>query len=464
MNTSPEPFDFGAYLARELVGSPFDPNGNGPLQLATSGQVLTGEVSTADVRRRRARRSDLGVHTATLIQSDGMLHWEFGHGVPPRRMRAAPRRAGGRASTPADDVLPRRVMQRLRFTDLPRNEVANVLTKTDGWLTPKQGLFQVQPDLALSSSTVRPLKEGRILLLVHGTFSNVETTLTEIGKATTGSQFLRRALSQYKQVLAFNHPTLSVSALLNAAELARTFRDSRATVDIICHSRGGLVSRWYREAFEAGQRPAGKTVYVGSPLAGTGLAAPAKLKRSIDLLTNYASAMRECSEKTGAFLPLAGPISVLMSLLGTVFRVATSGPLDAGISLVPGLTSQARQGLNAEILSLRAGLGPPGPVTPASIANYYFVTSNFEPNDPGWKFWEYFRNIRDRLRNVVMDGIFEGENDLVVDTASMTDLTDLGVSLEPRQVRSFGTTPTVHHNNYFQQPETIAFFREVLGV
>jgi hypothetical protein len=465
---TPDTFDYGAFLADQLDRSPFRAGSSGSLQIATAGQRLDGAATVADLRRRRARRSDFGVHTASLIQEGGVLHWEFGPGVPPRRMRPPPRRAGLKATAPVAEATTRRVMQRLRFTDLPKNEVASVLARTDAWLTPKQGLFEVNRALKLGDVPARPIPQGRILLLVHGTFSNVEDVIAETSAQTFGEAFLRRCVGRYDQVLAFNHPTLSVSALLNASELARSLRGSKARVDILCHSRGGLVARWFREAFEVGQRPPGRTIFVGSPLAGTGLAAPAKLKRSLDLLTNYAATLQQVGEQTSVFSPLAAPltraVSVLVSLVGSVFRVAASGPLDAGISLVPGLTSQARQGANAELLSLRAGTDHD---TYASLLeSYAFVTSNFEPEDPGWKFWRYFRDVKERVRDAVFDPIFEGENDLVVDTGSMTDLADPGATalVSVSNIKSFGTNSTVHHNNYFRQAETVAFFARTLGL
>src|ERR1035437_3223640 len=61
---------------------------------------------------------------------------------------------------------------------------------------------------------------------------------------------------------------------------------STADVDIICHSRGGLVTRWFMEAFDRPNRSHRRAVLVGSPLHGTSLAAPGRIRNSINLFTN----------------------------------------------------------------------------------------------------------------------------------------------------------------------------------
>src|SRR5208283_5185534 len=96
---------------------------------------------------------------------------------------------------------------------------------------------------------------------------------------------LGRAAKHYDQILAFDHPTLSVSPMLNALDLARRLDGSKADIDVVCHSRGGLVTRWWLEAFD---RPIGKrrAVLVGAPLEGTNLAAPPRLRYVLSWFSN----------------------------------------------------------------------------------------------------------------------------------------------------------------------------------
>lgn len=114
----------------------------------------------------------------------------------------------------------------------------------------------------------KPAATGRILLFVHGTFSKSEALFDQLNDPNfpAGRDFLGRALQHYAQVLAFNHPTISVSPLLNALDLARLLADTAADIDVVCHSRGGLVTRWWLEAFDRGPGRR-RVVLVGSPFA-----------------------------------------------------------------------------------------------------------------------------------------------------------------------------------------------------
>ena len=128
--------------------------------------------------------------------------------------------------------------------------------------------------------------------------------------------------------------------------------------------------------------------------------------------------------------------------------------MDAAVGLVPGLAAQSRVGNNRELISLRQ-------TGRLAAERYFAVTSNFESEQPGWKFWQYFRGIGDRAKDALADLVFEGRNDLVVDTGSMVDLAD-GLRIPSEQVLDFGTTDRIHHTNYFSQPDTLAFIEEML--
>jgi hypothetical protein len=63
--------------------------------------------------------------------------------------------------------------------------------------------------------------------------------------------------------------------------------------------------------------------------------------------------------------------------------------------------------------------------------------------------------LADKVANV----IFDGPNDLVVDTASMIDfgVPELELADQPWD---FGTTDQVWHCNYFRQPDTIKYIAD----
>jgi hypothetical protein len=268
--------------------------------------------------------------------------------------------------------------------------------------------------------------------------------------------------------MAFNHPTLSTSPVLNAARLAAAFRRSRATVDVVAHSRGGLVARWWREWLDQREAEPGRAVLVGSPLAGTSLAAPARLKHALDLLTNFARAMSAAARVTGAVLPAAAPIAsaaaVLFGLVGRLTSLGARTPiLDAGVSMIPGLDAQSREGANDDVLALREGIERLRPSERRELeARTWIVRSNFEPESVGWRFWRVFRGLKGRALDAASDALFPGANDLVVDTGSMADLADDQVIRRRDRILDFGTSSEVHHCNYFQQERTVRRLREAL--
>ncbi len=294
--------------------------------------------------------------------------------------------------------------------------------------------------------------DGRILLLIHGTFSESESFLNGFADNPRGLDFIDWARGHYSHIVTFDHPTLSVSPVLNARALALLLGQSQAEIDVICHSRGGLVTRWWLEVFD--RAPAGKrrAVFVGSPLAGTGLAAPTNIRGSLSLLSNIGLALGAAS----AAVPFLTVLTGLFRVVTSVTKLAATTPaIDAAVALVPGLAAQSRVGNNREMISLRQA--------PEVLAGRYFaVKSNFESEDPGWRFWRYFRNIGDRAKDSISDLVFDGDNDLVVDTGSMVDLSD-ELSIPSEQVLDFGTTDTIHHTNYFAQAQTLDFIREMLG-
>lgn len=415
-------------------------------------------------RRRRGEREKVGY--MSLINTDGVLRWQLGAGSAPSRRIGPQRRAGFFRSSPVGDVV-----KQFKFAELSPNAVGEKLRQLDDFLTGNQGLREVTPQLKVGRE-VQPAATGRILLIVHGTFSSGDHVLDEIAGTPDGKTLLQRALdgNTYAQVLAFNHPTLSVSPILNAAALAQHFRASTADVDVICHSRGGLVVRWWLEVLDHATAPRGRVVFAGPPLAGTGLAAPARLRGALNVLTNISKTLDSVSRGTGYLFPAAAPIGhaagVLFGFFGKLTDIAAKTPIvDAGIAMIPGLAGQSREGANGEILRLRESFSrlERRDRVGRYLDNYYFAKSNFEPDDPGWKFWQYFR--KGPLLNAAADMVFEGENDLVVDTESMASLADdiADQAIDANRLETFGGTSTVvHHLNYFQQPDTIRLIKRAL--
>ncbi len=394
------------------------------------------------IRRRGAgtSKSSEPASVMRVVERDGVLLIDDAEPTT----RGSARRSGG-ASADTGDVKYERAFERL-----DRSQIVGWLESLDRKLTPERGL-RILTDDGLEPLATVP-EQGRILLFIHGTFSESESFFNGIQENPLGPEFTDWARGKYSHVLTFDHPTLSVSPILNARSLAIQLTGCDAEIDVICHSRGGLVTRWWLEVFDRAPPDKRRAVFVGSPLAGTGLASPANIRSSLSLLSNIGSALGAATAGVPFLTVLTGVFRVVTS----VTKLAANTPaVDAAIGLVPGLAAQSRVGNNRELLSLRqvAGMSPD---------RYFAVTSNFESEQVGWEFWKYFRKIGARAKDVAADLVFDGHNDLVVDSGSMVDLSD-DLYIPGAQVLNFGPTDEVHHTNYFTQPRTLEFIQEMLS-
>jgi len=375
-----------------------------------------------------------------LVEVDGFWQWQETTGAAPDLGRF---RGSGLAATkaPGDAI-------EIEFSRLAPSQVIEFLHRRDRALTPQRGLRRLDPH----SGELRPADPppaGRALVLIHGTFSCGENILSGLQQQPHGQDFLARAASAYDgQVFVYDHPTLAVSPVLNAIDLHRHLAGSTAAVDFICHSRGGLVARWWCEMFDPGGIRCEKAVLVGAPLAGTALAAPPNIRESIDLLTQLSRALQLTAGLAALAVPVFSMVEVLLRVLTSITRFAARTPVaDAAMAMVPGLSAMSRVGNNPELTRLLdAGSAFP--------QRYCVVRSNFESADPQWRFWQWFR--RDRIIDSMTDALFPAENDLVVDTTSMDALGDR-LRVGGDRMLDFGTTDQVHHLNYFAQRATIDF-------
>jgi pimeloyl-ACP methyl ester carboxylesterase len=412
------------------------------LEMAPFQEDLPRERSISALRRERGGivRDDIGV--LTLVEEDGLLHWEEAAGVLPRRLKGRRGFWG-----------PQKVVKQLKVQKLGFSEVARFLETFDRKLTPYWGLRRwdgghLKPAGELTGK--RP-----ILLFVHGTFSKSEAIFEQLQKTKYGTAFLAKMHQKY-EILAFDHPTLSISPMINALDLGRVLGNYPQPIDVICHSRGGLVTRWWLETFDSGKHGRRRAVLVGAPLDGTSLAAPDKLRNGIDLLTNLGHLLGEGMSLI-PYLTVAGGLLKIVSSFGSL--MAKTPAVDAAVAAVPGLAAMSRINNNFELQRLNTTI--PGTADP----KYFAVASNFAPIGQGWKFWRNFARCKDQLAHLATDRlIFNADSDLVVDTESMFRLAgSIMIPDEPERVCRFHDSPTVHHTNYFLQAETLTFIDKVLS-
>jgi pimeloyl-ACP methyl ester carboxylesterase len=404
------------------------------------------QVTGSSVRKRAFRDARAGSRLASvgLVRDDGVLRWVYE--PPPASLS---RRRGRRALSLVDPV---NVVPGFQFREIPPNKVRQSLSDLDDKLTPNRGLrawVNGKPQ-AYDPKTMT----GPLLLLIHGTFSKGDMYLEEFGATAEGKAFLAKAAREYAAILTFDHPTLTVAPWINALDLQRELGTPKGPIDVVCHSRGGMVASWW---FYFHQPKVRNVVFVASPLEGTSLAAPARIKVALDLLGNLARGVGTVANTAATVVPMLAVAGGLMKILGGVISFTTRSPLlDAGVGLVPGLVAQSRDRSNYELERLYASDW-------ASKLQIHAVQSNYEPPEnvePWWKFWTRFRQLPGQAVNFGADKLFGAENDLVVDFASMTQMGQYTIPVDNRL--DLTEERSVHHCAYFRQKKTIEFLTGVL--
>jgi pimeloyl-ACP methyl ester carboxylesterase len=222
--------------------------------------------------------------------------------------------------------------------------------------------------------------------MVHGTFSRTDAAFGDLPR-----EYVQTISRNYEgRVISFDHPTLSEDPKENAEWFVRSLpQKADLQFDVVCHSRGGLVSRVLAErqsqlSIGARKLTIRKVIFVATPNAGTALTDTDHVGDFLDSYTNLLT-----------FFPSTGVTDVLEAIITVLkqFAVAT-------VEGLPGLQSMLPDG---EFLrGMNSGR--------KDETRYFALASNFEPANSGLKAY-----AEDRL----MDAIFKSENDLVVPTAGV---------------------------------------------
>ncbi|MFL6246342.1 MAG: esterase/lipase family protein [Thermoanaerobaculia bacterium] len=262
------------------------------------------------------------------------------------------------------------------------------------------------------------LSAGKSLLFVHGTFSRSYSAFSGLDLQT-----MEELYDRYQgRVFAFEHPTLSDDPRENVAWLLNHIPDSaKINCDIICHSRGGLVSRELARA-NSPKINIDRIVFVAVPNAGTILTNAKHMGDFIDSYTNLLQAFPD------------NAVTDTLEAIITVVKQLAVGALGG----LGGVQSMLPDGPYLKDLTTAIPANP----------NYYALASNFTPaaGSP----------VSIRILNRVVDKAFENaKNDLVVPTdgcyefgagglipAARLHLFDAATDEPPVHTRFFGKEAT----------------------
>jgi hypothetical protein len=286
------------------------------------------------------------------------------------------------------------------------------------------GRYLTQDRNPLAPTDWASLGQGRALLWVHGTFSTSRAAFGGLPPATLDTLTARYGQRSF----ALDHPSVSASPMENAQWFFQQMpADAKLEVDIVCHSRGGLLSRLMANPAACGGDPqrfsVRRIVLVGVPNAGTPLANPDHVVAFLDRTTtalNLSSATPDWADALEAVLAVVKVIA------------------HAGLDGLDGL--EAMRPGNAFIQQLNA--------QPLPGTELYGIGADFEPAGSG--LGAAFCTGVDS----VVDRVFETQpNDLVVPTLGMSTW---GGALQVPDARfqAFAPARGVMHTQYFAQPET----------
>ena len=292
-----------------------------------------------------------------------------------------------------------------------------------------------------SSASVEPdlttFDQGRALLFIHGTFSTSIGGFGSIGDATA-SEIKNRYGGR---IVGFNHPTLHVSPKDNAQMLLDMLSKklkpgTTLDFDVVTHSRGGLVARWLLEGL-AQLNTHGlnlkfrRAVLVASPNLGTALADG---DHGIDFLDRYTALLTNLPDNAFTFM-----MEGLLAIVKIVYHGA--------VKELSGLQSMNPGG---DFLKSLNGFN-------LGEIKYFAIAANYEP-PRGLSFATIGAWVGDNF----VDSCFQENNDMVVPTTGAYERVAKQEDWIGAESRVVFDKKSVHHLNYFEQPETRAKLLEWL--
>ena len=283
---------------------------------------------------------------------------------------------------------------------------------------PRAGTAIAQTDLA-------DLAAGRALMLVHGTFSTSATGFGQLSDDAVG----RLARAYDGRVFAFEHPSVATSPDDNLAWLQAALDGApRLDLDVVTHSRGGLVGRLIAGGLgDVPQVQVRNLVFGATPNHGTLLAQPEHVVAFLDRATTLLN------------LAPPGPADIVQAAMEGIL-VGVKAIVAGGLEHLTGLTAMNPASPWLEDLNARVGAD--------DTTTYRAIAADFEPTGA------LRRAIKTRVQDEIVDRVMGNiANDTVVPTVGVTGTTSDPAALVADPL-VYATGDGVHHSNIFAKRRT----------
>lgn len=276
------------------------------------------------------------------------------------------------------------------------------------------GLDELVDSRKMPDSQREQFHAGPVLLLVHGTFSTGSAAFRGLAADPfTAAEVYHRYAGR---ILVFDHPTVHVAPADNAAWLlAELGPYGPLDLDVVAHSRGGLVAR---SLLGARSSPSNRLtlrrlVHVATPNAGTVLASEERLGSLVDVLSNVLALFPDDT--------IAAPMQAVVE----VVKQLALGVLED----LDGLTAMDPAG--PELAALNAA--------DDGARERYAITTDFDGASG---------RVPLRALDALVDTLFATANDLVVPTEGVHSAGGYRIA-DPLVVPS---SAAIAHTTFFREP------------
>ncbi len=288
------------------------------------------------------------------------------------------------------------------------------------------GFHYVQPGQFGGEVPWGRLGEGRSLLLLHGTFSTGDSAFSGL----IYSDWLKKMAEYYGgRIFAFNHPSLHHSPEENIREFRKMLPNEvkNLELDIVTHSRGGLVGRELCERFsgadgEDKRVQVKRAVLVAGPNSGTILTDRQHWSSLIDSYTNLLVGLPD------------NVFTITLEGILTLIKVVGGGAVHG----LPGLQAMLPGGDYVKMLNQ----------APKPDGDYFALAAQYLPNDE-----QGAAHLKKTMLVKALRAIFGEDSDMVVPTQGCYALNPevAGFTIPQERYKVYGAADDTHHLNFFEK-------------